>query len=457
MYIEKIQIRNLRVFNEAQVKLLYPGIKTGGALQFPNANLFLGLNGSGKSTLLKALVLAAIGPVLELSGSGFRPNFLVRRNHTIATVTANLLLGSLDGNGASETRYETKVQVIRRGDLDDIKVVPGTKAKLFKNMYSDTSPAFFLAGYGSGRTEIPMSALGAVASQRAPRYQRVASVFEPTPGLRPLASWLASLTKSRFSEVTEIIDKMIAPDVRFQGKWGLNEHLFRWGRFEVPFSALSDGYRNAVLLASDLLFHLASVCPLETKIQDLPGVVLIDEVDLLLHPEWQSRIVSSLCTAFPKLQFIFTSHSELVVGSLQQENVFIMKPVSGDRSLIDAAPNRPSYGLDAVQLLYRYFGQHPGREANAAESLRLLEDRAARGDVGASLKLMQILAGRIEAPVPGSEEFAELRRSAPSGPLRASKSARNASAKKPIGKAAAKKTTKPSAIKPAPSKLTAKK
>lgn len=408
MYIEKVRIRNLRVFNDAQVELLYPGRKNERLLQFPNANLFLGRNGSGKSTLLKAIVLASIGPVLEVSGSGFRPNFLVRRNHAKATVKGTLVLGSLDGNGASETRHSLEVEVIKRGDLDDLKVVAPTGGKLWKGMFSDASPAFFLAGYGSGRTELPINALGAASSQRAPRYQRVASLFEASPGLRPLTSWLPSLTKARFVEATGIIDQMIAPEARFQGKQGGAEFLFQWGRFEVPFSALSDGYRNAVLLASDLLCHLTSVCPPEAKLRDLPGAVLIDEVDLLLHPEWQSRIVSSLCTAFPRLQFILTSHSELVAGSLQEENIFVMK-TTRDVSVIDPAPNRPAYGLDAVQLLYRYFGQHPGREAHAAESIRLLEDRARRGDLAASLRLMEILAGRVEAPTPGSDEFRKLR------------------------------------------------
>ena len=100
MYLTLIEIANLRCFSKTSVQLNYPGRLESRDLSFPNANLFLGQNGSGKSTLLKAVAMAAMAPVLTVSGSGFRPYYLVRRNHGTATIAATLRLAEAEGLGA---------------------------------------------------------------------------------------------------------------------------------------------------------------------------------------------------------------------------------------------------------------------------------------------------------------------------------------------------------------------
>ncbi len=86
----------------------------------------------------------------------------------------------------------------------------------------------------------------------------------------------------------------------------------------VPFSMLSDGFRNMLAIVADIAVRcsmlnpqLESAAPLETE-----GVVLIDELDLHLHPKWQRRVVGDLMRAFPKIQFIATSHSPFIIQSL---------------------------------------------------------------------------------------------------------------------------------------------
>lgn len=91
----------------------------------------------------------------------------------------------------------------------------------------------------------------------------------------------------------------------------------------LPIDQLSDGIRNVIGLVGDLASrasrlnpHLRSRAVLET-----PGVVLIDEIDLHLHPEWQQAIVPSLCAAFPEIQFLITTHSPDVVSTARRECV----------------------------------------------------------------------------------------------------------------------------------------
>ncbi|MDR3338589.1 MAG: AAA family ATPase, partial [Candidatus Symbiothrix sp.] len=87
----------------------------------------------------------------------------------------------------------------------------------------------------------------------------------------------------------------------------------------IPYHMLSDGVRSVLAMVMELAFrcyllnpHLGPDAPKQTN-----GIVLVDEIDLHLHPEWQKKIVNDLMTAFPSLQFIVTTHAPLVVGSLK--------------------------------------------------------------------------------------------------------------------------------------------
>jgi predicted ATP-binding protein involved in virulence len=91
----------------------------------------------------------------------------------------------------------------------------------------------------------------------------------------------------------------------------------------MPFEYLSDGFRNVIAMVADIAHRAARLNPhygidaaIKTK-----GVVLIDELDLHLHPKWQRRIVDDLKEAFPGMQFIATTHSPFILQSLQAGEV----------------------------------------------------------------------------------------------------------------------------------------
>jgi predicted ATP-binding protein involved in virulence len=89
---------------------------------------------------------------------------------------------------------------------------------------------------------------------------------------------------------------------------------------------LSDGLRNLLGLVSDLAWRAATLNPwMGDRINELHGVVLIDEVDLHLHPSWQRMVVPRLLAAFPNVQFFITTHSPQVLSSISEENLFIIK------------------------------------------------------------------------------------------------------------------------------------
>ena len=89
---------------------------------------------------------------------------------------------------------------------------------------------------------------------------------------------------------------------------------------KLAFSQLSDGYRNAISLAADIAYRCIQLNPYlgERVVLDTEGIVLIDEIDMHLHPNWQRHFISDLKIAFPKIQFVVTTHSLAIVQSLKK-------------------------------------------------------------------------------------------------------------------------------------------
>lgn len=114
-----------------------------------------------------------------------------------------------------------------------------------------------------------------------------------------------------------------------------------------PVISMSDGYRDVFVLLADIAFRMTLLNPVlgDDVLRKTPGVVLIDELDLHLHPKWQSMIVSVLTEAFPNVQFIATTHSPIVLSSVQRRSLRIL-----DDSQLFMAP-RETFGNDVASVL----------------------------------------------------------------------------------------------------------
>jgi predicted ATP-binding protein involved in virulence len=95
----------------------------------------------------------------------------------------------------------------------------------------------------------------------------------------------------------------------------------------LPFNSLSDGTRNFFAILADMAYKCITLNPqLKGKaLEETEGVVLIDELDLHLHPEWQRRIIKVLKDTFPKIQFIATTHSPFLIQETGQGQLIILK------------------------------------------------------------------------------------------------------------------------------------
>ena len=94
---------------------------------------------------------------------------------------------------------------------------------------------------------------------------------------------------------------------------------------KIEANQLSSGQKSLFVLVSDLARRLSLANPLsKNPLQDGQGIVLIDEIDLHLHPRWQRKVIGKLQTIFPKIQWVITTHSPQVLMNVKRENVKVL-------------------------------------------------------------------------------------------------------------------------------------
>ena len=117
---------------------------------------------------------------------------------------------------------------------------------------------------------------------------------------------------------------------------------------ELIVNQLSDGEKCLLAMVGDLARRLAIANPgLENPLHGF-GVVLIDEIELHLHPKWQREIIPALTRTFPHCQFIVTTHSPQVVGEIKPQGIYILEKT--ENGIIVQRP-QSSYGRDSNQIL----------------------------------------------------------------------------------------------------------
>lgn len=130
----------------------------------------------------------------------------------------------------------------------------------------------------------------------------------------------------------------------------------------IQFEQLSSGYQSVMVWVADLLARMSERQPHVTKLEDFEAIVLVDEVGLHLHPKWEYSIMKKLRTWFPKIQFIVTTHSPiLLMGASEDAIIYKIDKQNGKTNLVGNIPQAeisqmmsnqiitsPLFGLDSM-------------------------------------------------------------------------------------------------------------
>lgn len=336
MQIDSIELKNYRGF-EAFRQELSQGI-----------NVIVGENASGKTALLDALAIGVGSFFLGVDGV---PTRAIERDdvrlvtHAVGDVmdTAPQYPVELTFTGQvfGKTHQWSRALAGRNRKTTHAGASAMSSAvheKMLEVQKGGPETLPLIAYHGTGRLWVQRRTWGATRTKRSrrSRLDGYGSCLEAASDEKGFVDWLKAMEWAEFQEgkappgllaVRETIRRLVpgCTDVRYRAKEGEVVALFEDER-RLPTRLLSDGFRTVIGLAADLAWRSTTLNPHlgEQAAAETPGVVLIDEIDLHLHPNWQRRIVDDLRRSFPLVQFVLTTHSPFIVQSLRAGEVIAL-------------------------------------------------------------------------------------------------------------------------------------
>jgi predicted ATP-binding protein involved in virulence len=163
-------------------------------------------------------------------------------------------------------------------------------------------------------------------------------------------------------------------------------------------SWLSDGVRAMMSLAADIAFRAARLNKRlgEDAARQIGGIVMIDEVDLHLHPTWQQQVLGALRATFPKLQFIVTTHSPQVLSSVHNTHIRTLDPVM-EGEFIAATPLIQTLGATSLDVLQGVMGTPIRAPGDHTEALTHLEALVAERRYEEATRRLEALKAELGA------------------------------------------------------------
>jgi hypothetical protein len=387
MYIRHLRINHLKRLGTFEIDFSHHGKPRMWTV-------LIGENGTAKTTLLQAIALAAAGSkhVNELAGSSVK-HLRDRRSDTeemLIDARFDFTPRSLDATlpihpALSEDQSRANLQL-----LSHVSLEPGSTAMDAWSEYTNPGasrfrgireaptesnkrrdpldiardgnfPLWFVAGYGISRVLPDASITPPLARPALERLQPlfggasiVGTAFanhflqKDAEEKRPRGS-----TSRKFATLLNRAVKLGGPqlfpdltklELRGHGGTSTSKTLIEADRFyqrikgstQSPLAiagvALSHGYQSTFAWISDLIGHILLEAKDPVSTLEMEGLVLLDEIDLYLHPTWQAQFVGALRRTFPKMQFVATTHSPVVLSELAPHEVvrLVADPASGN-------------------------------------------------------------------------------------------------------------------------------
>ncbi|HBO3287866.1 AAA family ATPase [Pseudomonas aeruginosa] len=372
MWVEELSLENIKCFERESIKFTNKG-------KHYKWITFLSENGCGKSTILQSLGLLLAGPegVINLLP---RPTGWLRDEAKAGRISIRIHQGNSDPGDFGEKKVRksygysyhvsgsTPIQIRGRTFTE-----PGihensdrTLTWLRQNALTSKGQGWFAAGYGAFRRLTRSHQLIVPTLEPQARYTNFLSQFQEDESLSVFEKWMIYLdyriAKSDDPQDHRLkslgiaaVDSLLPDGVKFDSINTEGRILYNVNGEIVPTISLSDGYRSILAFAGDLIWRLILAFPESVNPAHEEGVVLIDELDIHLHPIWQRDIALKLRTAFPNIQFFVSTHSPLVAAGAGHDALTIKLKNSNEGTSAEIISDIHKFPVDKV-LMTEAFG-----------------------------------------------------------------------------------------------------
>lgn len=353
MRIERLKVKNFRCFEKLEMQL------------HPKCNILVGINGAGKSTILDALAIALGGYLTGFDGI---------KSHSISPEDAHYKMFCVGSR--IEPQEQFPVEIYAEGIVEQKNVTLNASEAIIswqrelngKERRTTHGKVKFIADYaralqnrvrsGDATCILPLVAYYGTGrlwlqkknrtkyekGEKLNRQMGYMDCIAAESNEKQMMQWFEEMTYIQLQEGTviaelEAVKKALskcylnvddtATDVKFA--YDVRSHeleisIYHCNKAEkFPVSMLSDGEKGIISLVADIAYRMALLNPnLLDEVLETPGVVLIDEIDLHLHPSWQKKVVGNLMGIFPNIQFVVTTHSPSILLNVPKEYIWIL-------------------------------------------------------------------------------------------------------------------------------------
>jgi predicted ATP-binding protein involved in virulence len=354
MHIQQVQIKNFRCFEDLTVNLN------------PDVNIFVGNNGSGKSAVLDAIAAAVYPYIYEFQSivdvrSRFKDtekphlyqrDLQVKQEQNGSSNINRIELGIVN----LDLSINYSVQYVKRrtdsNNIDsrvDIMENSSIRGDMHRSLESLQNTNYFplVAYYRGNRNISDISDINDVFNQDFDPFDALKNSLNATASFTDLANWFfvrefqelreaknkgdINLELPELKQIRKAISTIIALNARVYFSQTTSAKLMvEWEtetgeKIELSLNQLSSGYRNMLALVMDFARRLAQANPQMENPLEAEAVLMIDELDLHLHPTWQQKIIPDLRKVFPNTQIIATTHSSEIVTTVERHQVKILE------------------------------------------------------------------------------------------------------------------------------------
>lgn len=394
----------------------------------PKLTVFAANNGAGKTSILDAVALvygAFLTRLPKVSGNNLRDSDVSMQadpDEPYLIVMADAQLGSEHSAKWSRLRAapgkNQKSRIAKR--LADEHVPEGLKEI---NTYADflsqnenTNVVFpVLAYYGTGRAilDIPQRRRG--FGKDFPRFQAYAGCLNPRTNFKRLFEYFYFLEDLERREkedarnwdyvngqlqairnaIKSFLPEFERPRTELKPLRFMVDNKKNGLAYDIEM--LSDGYKTSLAMVMDIAMRMVEANPhLGETALNVSGIVLIDEIELHLHPSWQQRIIPDLQRTFPNVQFICTTHSPQVLSTVKQESIRVITEegtiITGEEVGVN------SFGAQSYFILEDLMNVSPNPRVPEVEALKDKLKQPLDGGLGLDhpdlLKLEEMIGSR---------------------------------------------------------------
>lgn len=369
MILKNITIGNFRIIENCTI-------------EFDNQfNLIIGNNATGKTSILEAI---AVGLGGFLAGIDAVKTIHFSKDDVRRT-------SSLMGMGSYDIKYHTPTTVHCTADFDGKEIIWDRSKSSYSSSRTTVMPKT-ISKYSSKIVLDDNSILPIISYQGAGRmwsqkrdkwedvfkgnYSRIVGYtdcLDTESNIKLITNWCKRMEQiswqqerkiSEYEAVKKAVNKFMnsLEDVNrrstiFYDK-RTEELVYSLEGEIIPVRLMSSGYRSLIGMIVDIAYRMAVLNPnlQERAIEETNGIVLIDEIDVHIHPKWQWRIVEALIDTFPKVQFIATTHSPIVIASCKDKKIINLFDLNKSTSIVEFAKNykKSAYGWQVNDVLNQY-------------------------------------------------------------------------------------------------------